>query len=466
MARLEVSRVDAPCVWYARDVAVIIYGIRNYGRVEDHGGEYATTRFFHLWFAPLIPTGSSWITGRGPGGEVGHSIKLHGKSVAAGYLRVWGAVAALANTVAGLQTAHLGHFIAAAIAGALCAWSWSWRRVRTDAARRRSDFNFVAFGTRCEPRRMPRELRADAKRDLDRRWDARKPDLTPNDVARHGARDPGEAVIAYGLLRLAAVERGKVGASEDTDADRILDGAHVPTDLGDGPYRATPAGTADVPTAATLGDLVAARAAEQVAANPAIVPTPVDIARATKKRVRNQRLGLVCLTLVGTAGLAMFKNAMRPTLSPTLAQLRSSNPPLGRIVKITCDAVHGPLWEETEKKKGGSERVTSRVSMCALGSYFVPVRVDDDDPDPTTEIEGKLYWIVDREIWVRDGLRKEPDLDARSLDVYVDSKNVGEDRVAAYIGFAFTLATPVAWVLYFRSRRRAKRAAAKLATSS
>lgn len=443
-------------------MAVIIYGIRNYGVVDAHRGEYATTRFFHLWFAPLIPTGSTWITGSGPIGEVGHSIKLHGKSVAAGYLRVWGAVAAIANLAAGLSTTHIGHFVAAAIAAALCAWSWSWRSLRTDAARRRSDFNFVAFGTRCEPKRMSAELRLAAKRDLDRRWEARKPDQTPNDVARHGARDPGEAVIAYGLLRLGAVDRGRAGLDEDADADRILAGAHVPSDLGEGPYRATPAATADVPTEATLGDLVAARAAEQRAANPAMVATPADVARAGKKRVRNQRLGLLCLTLLGAGGLAAFSSGARETLDPSLSELRSSKPPVGRQVRITCDTVHGPVWEETDRRGD----VTARIAMCELGKYLVPVKLDDDDAIPARAIAGKLSWISDREVWVKDGLRNEPDLDNRSVEVYVDAKRGNDDKIAGYVGLLVALATPIAWVVYFRSRRRARRSAAKLATSS
>ena len=443
-------------------MAVIIYGIRNYGVVDAHGGELATTRFFHLWFAPLIPTGSTWITGTGPAGEVGHSIKLHGKSVAAGYLRVWGALVAIGNLVAGMQTAHLGHFVAAAIAGALCAWSWSWRSLRTEAARRRSDFNFVAFGTRCEPRRMSPELRGQARRDLERRWDARKPDKSPNDVARHGASDPAEAVIAYGLLRLAAVERGRAGRDEDADADRILAGAHVPTEVGDGPYRATPAATAEAPTAATLGDLVAARAAEQIAANPVMVPTPIDVERAAKKRVRNQRLGLVCLTVLGAGGLAAFSSGMRPTLSPTLSELRSSKPPTGRHVRIACDAVHGPIWEETDRRGD----TTSQIAMCELGKYLLPVKLDEDEAIPARVIEGRLSFLRDRDVWVKDGLRKEPDLDNRSLDVFVQAGSGSDARITGYVGLLFTLATPVAWVLYFRSRRRVRRAAGTAVTSS
>lgn len=441
-------------------MAVIIYGIRNYGRVDEHGAEYATTAFFHLWFAPLIPTGSTWVVGTSPEGELGHSIKLHAKSVAAGYLRVWGAVAAIGNLVAGMGNGHVAHFVVAAIAAALCAWSWSWRSLRTDAARRRSDFNFVAFGMRCDARRMPALLRAEAKRDLDRRWDARKPDLTPNDVAKHGARDPGEAVIAYGLLRIAAVERGRGGETEDADADRILDGAHVPATIGEGPYRATPASTADVPTAATLGDLVAARVAERIAANPAWVATPAELQRAAKKRVRNQRLGLAALTVLGMSGLTMFATGMRPTLTPTVNELRSGKPPTGRHVRITCDAVHGPVWEETDDRGN----TTSQIAMCELGKYLVPVKLDADEAIPAREISGRLSFLRDTDVWVKDGLRKEPDLDNRSLEVFVTSGS--DDRAAGYVGLLFALATPVAWFLYFRSRRRAKRATAKLATSS
>ncbi|MBA3458075.1 MAG: hypothetical protein H0T42_33640 [Deltaproteobacteria bacterium] len=441
-------------------MSVIIYGIKDYGRVDEHGGEYATTQFFHIWFAPLIPTGSTWVVGSGNEGQLGLPIKLHWKSVAAGYLRVWGAVAAIGGALAGMQTGRIGLLALAAIAGALWAWSWSWRTLRTDAARRRSDFNFVAFGMRCDARRMPGGLRVEAKRDLDRRWNARKPDLTPNDVARHGAHDPGEAVIAYGLLRIAAIERGSAGKGEDADAERILEGAHVAAEVGEGPYRAS-AVAPGAPTAATLGDLVAARTAEQLAANPSLIVTPADVARAAKKRVRKQRLGLAALTLVGVGGLASFMSAHRPTLHPTLAELRSSNPPVGRNVRITCDSVE-MVWEQTD---GRDNDVTSRIAMCQLGRYLVPVQFDDEGAIPPHDVEGTLFFMLETELWVKDGLRKDPTLDNSSLDVYVDVEH-GEDRVASYIGLLFALATPVAWVLYFRSRRRAKRAAAELATSS
>jgi len=55
---------------------------------------------------------------------------------------------------------------------------------------------------------------------------------------------------------------------------------------------------------------------------------------------------------------------------------------------------------------------------------------------------------------------------ARRLEVFVYAGSGSDDRVAGYVGLLVALATPVAWWLYFRSRRRHKRAAAALATSS
>ena len=92
---------------------------------------------------------------------------------------------------------------------------------------RRSDFNLVAFGTRCEPHRMSDELKSEFKTALDTRWNALKPDRSPNDIARHGTKDAKAAIVAYGLLRLAGAMRGRAGREEDADADRILDGAHT-----------------------------------------------------------------------------------------------------------------------------------------------------------------------------------------------------------------------------------------------
>src|SRR5258705_7313002 len=86
----EIVASSPPGLCYAPTVSVIIYGVRPYGTVEAHGGEHAETHFFHIWFVPLIPTSSHWITQRTHEGSRGYSIDMHAKSVLAGYLRVWG----------------------------------------------------------------------------------------------------------------------------------------------------------------------------------------------------------------------------------------------------------------------------------------------------------------------------------------------------------------------------------------
>lgn len=437
-------------------MAVIIFGVREYGRVEDHGGEYAVTRFFHLWFAPLFPTGSSWISGADPSGRTGHDISLHGTSVAAGYLRVWGPIIAIGNLAAGLQSLSAAHLVVAAIAVGLTALSWTWRSLRTDAARRRSDFNFVAFGTRCEPKRMSRALRADLKRDLDHRWDARTPDRSPNDVALHGAADPDEAVIAYGLLRLAGLKRSPAAHG---DADRILAGAHVPVAAVDGPYRATGA-TTNAPTAATLSDLVAERAQQLAAARPGSIRTADELTRDWKHRRRRWRLGLAAASLFVFGGVGMIGLAMQPTLTIGLRELRSVEPPTARTVRITCDAVHGPVWEETDSRGN----TTSQIAMCELGKYLLPLKLDDDDalPQAGVLLQGELSTISEHHVWVKDGLRMEPDLEMRSVDVYLDMSHGDERPFQLALGIAMVIGAPLLYFLYFRARRRYRAELAKL----
>jgi hypothetical protein len=210
---------------------VIIYGHRAYGRVEDHGGEHALTTFVHVYYVPLVPTGSMWVTRDHPARDAVR-IGLHGKSIAAAYLRTWGlAIAAACLLFApGPMTA----LVAAGMA-ALSAWSWSWRRLRGNEARRRSDFNLLAFGTRCEPQRLPRSTRAVLQAALEAQRVRLGLERPPEDVARFGAASRDEAVIAYGLLRLAAIEHRS--AEQDAAVARLLSGNHDALPAGEGPYR-------------------------------------------------------------------------------------------------------------------------------------------------------------------------------------------------------------------------------------
>ncbi|HEX5059164.1 MAG TPA: hypothetical protein VFV99_07375, partial [Kofleriaceae bacterium] len=110
-------------------MSVIIYGERRYGTVEAYGGEYAQTRFFHIWFVPLIPVGSHWMTSR----NAGYTIGLHGKSVLAAYGRVWGPAIALGTFVAGVGGNPL-MLLFSALAIAATVVAWSWRNLRGEAA--------------------------------------------------------------------------------------------------------------------------------------------------------------------------------------------------------------------------------------------------------------------------------------------------------------------------------------------
>ncbi|MBA3464034.1 MAG: hypothetical protein H0T46_29020 [Deltaproteobacteria bacterium] len=427
---------------------VIIYGVRDFGRVDAHAGEHAQTSFFHIWFAPLFPTGSTWVTGPRPDGTNAHAIKLHAKSIAAAYLRIWAPIIGVGCLSAGLGKLHVAPIVFGAVLLALSAWSWTWRTLRGASALRRSDFNFVAFGTRCEPSRLVPVHRARLKKELDQRWTERSPKLSPNEVAQHGATDAAEAVLAYGLLRLSSIERGAAGASDGRDADRILAGEHEAPTATEGPYRAGPAAQTDAATQVGLAALVEQRATE--ARNPGWIKIDQDQERIrARKKSRWQLAGLVFLTLSAVGGTLAFVASLEPTREVSIKELRGINPPRGRIVTVTCDRIDEPLWFETDKRG----KTVSQIAMCYLGRYALPIRVAADDNVPYRVVTGKLREVSDRLVWVSKGLRTEPGLEARTLDVYVDASD-DSDLGTGLFGLTLLIVTPVLWVLWFRARRR------------
>lgn len=54
---------------------IVIYGQSNYGAVDEQGGQYAVTRFAHVYYMPLIPMTSFWMTGPERGFEIGMAWK-------------------------------------------------------------------------------------------------------------------------------------------------------------------------------------------------------------------------------------------------------------------------------------------------------------------------------------------------------------------------------------------------------
>lgn len=225
---------------------IVIYGTRFYGQVDSHAGQHQLTKFFHIYYVPLVPVGTLWVTRALDRGYNGHAVQMSGRSVVAGYARVWGPIAALGA----ITTGSVGGILAASAAAALSIWSWSWRSVRSARERRRSDFHLLAFGTRCDPLKMEDQLAAVLQADVAERWAQVADGSTPEDIARLGAANPAQAVLAYASLRLAArLAPGDHARKAREDSDRILDAIRDGDPaLEGGPYRSTtqpqlPAGT-------------------------------------------------------------------------------------------------------------------------------------------------------------------------------------------------------------------------------
>lgn len=214
---------------------IIIYGTRFYGEVDSYGGQRQLTKFFHIYYAPLIPVGTMWVTRETEGGYGGHAVRMSGRSVLAGYTRIWGPVAAIGAFLAG---SAFGLVIAGALV-ALSAWSWTWRSVRSAREQRRSDFHLLAFGTRCDPLDMDDHLASVLQAHVAERWAEVADGNSPEDVARLGAANPGQAVLAYASLRLAArLAPGEHARKSREDSERILDAIKDSgAALEGGPYR-------------------------------------------------------------------------------------------------------------------------------------------------------------------------------------------------------------------------------------
>lgn len=108
---------------------VVIYGTRNYGTIQNEDGSLDATQFFHIYYLPLIPTGSAY-EGR----------SLAWRSVLVAYARIWGIIAliaTLAYAIGGLDHAVTrSGVLAATVPPLLVAWvvaaAWLWIGKRPD----------------------------------------------------------------------------------------------------------------------------------------------------------------------------------------------------------------------------------------------------------------------------------------------------------------------------------------------
>jgi hypothetical protein len=404
---------------------IIIYGHRAFGRVDAHGGEHVQTSFAHIYYMPLFPTSSFWVTQDLGNAARGFTINWSGKSIVAAYLRSWGPIAAIAAIAGG---GAVGVILALAFVG-LTGWAWSLRSLRGATALRRSDFNVLAFGTRCDPARLERDTRASMKTMLDQRWTELGATRPPDDVAKYGATSVAEAAVAYGLLRLAAIER-RPGAAEA--ADRIFNGTHEPLPVGDGPYRGD-----DHAPAPGLLEQVASRAA-------AVRPAPVPRGpwwTMKRKAVLAGVLGLAALGGVLQESPSLL--GVRTLTAHDLAYARTGE----EIVSVRCDSLE-PVGD-FENNPGYA---------CMVGDKMLPVvgKVDLDVEAPGAVVSGRIHAIRASDTEWPDELRYSDQV----FQAYLRVTSPRQSQVAAIIcivvlalvgGFA------VRWTYgWWKSRGKAK----------
>jgi len=421
-------------------MGVVIYGRRAYGRVHSHEGEYADTQFAHIDFIPLFPLSSFWVTqDLGNGQRMGFPIKMHGKSVLATYLRIWGLPIAIGLLAA---SSSMTGAIAGAVVAALSIWSWTWRSRRGDLTLKRSDFDRVALGSRCDPAWMTDDMRERIAKSLETSLAKREDARPPDDVARFGAKDVQEAVIAYGLLRISSIKHKAAAAS----ADRLLASAFEELPSEGGPYRES-LGTAVPELGATIS--AAARAAAQAA-------------RAQRKprwfhKPWVQAIGLALLTPAAIAGGAGVYKGLGPARDIGHKELSSFHPPINHRVTVTCDAIQDLGWQVLE-----GDDVKEEIVFCQIGPHLLPVvSAKGENPTAAGKVEGELKFIPDNDVisnnhpWV-DALHQDPDIDGRSYEVYL-KRDSSDRRLDIVFGGAFILAVLAGWIFWARALVRRRR---------
>ncbi|MBZ0230850.1 MAG: hypothetical protein K8M05_00740 [Deltaproteobacteria bacterium] len=214
---------------------MVYLGSHDYGRVHGYAGEYAVTRFLHLWFLPIVPLDTMWVTGAERGAPLAFSIRRSGRSLAAAYLRVWGPLVMLAAVVGWNDVAA----VSAAIVGSLMMWSWTWRSVHGRRAQQRAWVHRALFGTACDPARMSPGMAAPLRAEAETRFAELSGGKTPTDIARLGADSHEQAYAAYALLRTsAALLRGQARREAIATSERVLAAPRGARTAGDGgPYR-------------------------------------------------------------------------------------------------------------------------------------------------------------------------------------------------------------------------------------
>jgi hypothetical protein len=423
---------------------VVIYGSRSYGRIESHAGEYAQTRFAHVYYMPLLPVASFWVSREAGDMQCGFPIRMSAKSVLVTYLRMWGAVAAILALVSGTGIGY----VVAALAVASMIWAWSTRSVRGSGAIHRSDLRLLAYGARCAPTYMTQELRKSFKIKLEERWQKLGLSRPPDDTAQFGATSIEEAAVAYGLLALAAADGD---ARSHAAAETIAEGVHAISPVGDGPYRAaTP-----MPAKQMLDQMQASVASAKEAADAASLAEVAAVredrharrvAFHTRPKVPWYRGAKIFIPIAGAASIALLLWTGAALLGPQRAGVEDlSHPSIvmrAGFVSVRCDRTVD-LGEFSNHAQATACVMDSDRMLPVLGSAGAE----------TTELVGELQSITstDPVVWP-DEIRTAPG----AFPVYLEVKSPTLSIVCAILSICAIAATGGYYgAVLWRRRRRA-----------
>jgi hypothetical protein len=229
---------------------VVYYGTRFGGAIERCHGQYAATKFFHLYWLPLFPiSGTLWITQQNGDGFHIHPRRFSWKSLLAAYLRSWGLIFGALSVIFSLVDAFelaLLVFGLLLLGGALASWRWS--SLSVNEMKRRELFHLLS-GTYCAPEHLTDDMASTLKDTISVAWQKHFPTRTPNDAARFGAKDIRESLYAFSLLSLQAREAsGQAQRDLLQLADQIVQGtASVPSSFSENPYRVAAEHTPEEP---------------------------------------------------------------------------------------------------------------------------------------------------------------------------------------------------------------------------
>ncbi len=139
----------------------VFYGSRHYGSLWKVGDQRLVTKFFHVYWLPLIPTGSEFILEQGGDSYRRIPVSLSGRSILLGYMRVHGFVATVITFFMALAAWDAGNYwfagvpVLAAVLWGLTMFKWGNLSVGEQA---QCSLLQLVTGIGLFPKRMPNDM--------------------------------------------------------------------------------------------------------------------------------------------------------------------------------------------------------------------------------------------------------------------------------------------------------------------